>query len=109
MGFIKPPPYASLAYFTAKLTATISATNPVYDFSAKEVKTEKKKYTPEELETLRGMGWLCDDFETFMVILAFLDDNGVFDNASDEYIAEVFRNAKNSASVSSTTTNTSKT
>lgn len=79
---------------TAALTGKISAENPVYDFSAKEVKTEKKRYTPEELETLRSMGWLYDDFETFMVITAFLEDNGVFDEASDEYIAEVYRNAR---------------
>ncbi len=79
---------------TAKLTGKISSENPVYDFTSKEIKSEKKKFTEDELATLRGMGWLGDDFETFLVVLSFLDDSGIMDDASDEYIAEIFRNAK---------------
>ena len=79
---------------TSALSGVISSQNPIYDFSAKEIKEKKKSLTPSELDTLRGMGWLCDDFETFMVILSFLDENGVLDTADDEYIAEVFKNAK---------------
>jgi len=79
---------------TAKLSGRISATNPVYDFTAKEIKAEKKKFTGDELETLRKMGWLNGDFETFLVVLSFLEDSGIMDDAPDEYIAEVFRNAK---------------
>ncbi len=79
---------------TAHLSGKISSENPVYDFSSKEIKTEKKKFTEDELETLKGMGWLGDDFETFLVVLSFLDECGIMDDASDEYIAEVFRNAR---------------
>ena len=79
---------------TAKLSGRISATNPVYDLTAKEVKAEKKKFTEQELETLRGMGWLGEDFETFLVVLSYLDDCDIMDDAPNEYIAEVFRNAK---------------
>lgn len=79
---------------TAELSGKISSENPVYDFSVKEVKTEKKKFTFDELETLRGMGWLGDDFETFLVVLSFLDDSAILDDADDEYIAEIFRNAR---------------
>lgn len=79
---------------TASLSQTISQTNPIYDFNAKQVKSEKKLYTDKELETLSKMGWLSDDFELFMVVLSFLEENGVFERASDEYIAEIFKNAK---------------
>ena len=79
---------------TAKLSGRISATNPVYDLTAKEVKAEKKKFTEQELDTLRGMGWLGEDFETFLVVLSYLDDCDIMDDAPNEYIAEVFRNAK---------------
>ncbi len=79
---------------TAKLTGKISTENPVYDFTSKEIKTEKRKFSDEELDTLRKMGWLGDDFETFLVILSFLDDSGIMDDVPDSYIAEVFRNAR---------------
>ncbi len=79
---------------TAKLTGKISSENPVYDFTPKEIKTEKRKFTEEELETLRSMGWLDEDFETFLVILSFLDDSGIMDEVEDNYIVEIFQNAK---------------
>lgn len=79
---------------TAKLTAKISATNPVFDFSAKELKNLKNQYTAAELQTLKEMGWLGDDFETFTVILSFLEENNVFDSADDEYISQIFKTAK---------------
>ncbi len=79
---------------TASLTSAISQTNPIYDYSYKQVKSEMKRYTEQELDTLRKMGWLSDDFELFMVVLGFLEENEVFDRANDEYIAQIFKNAK---------------
>lgn len=79
---------------TAKLTGMISSKNPVYDFSAKEIKTEKKKFTQDELQILRDMGWLGDDFEVFFVVLSFLEESGIMDDAGDDYIAAVFANAR---------------
>lgn len=79
---------------TAQLTGKISAQNPVYDFTSKEIKAERKKFTSDELETLRTMGWLCDDFETFLVVLSFLEECGIMDDADDRYIAKVFANAR---------------
>ncbi len=43
----------------AKLTGHISAENPVYDLSAKDIKNEKKKYTTEEIESISGNLALC--------------------------------------------------
>lgn len=79
---------------TASLSGRISSDNPVYDFSAKQIKEEKRKFSDDELETLRSMGWLGDDFETFLVVLSYLDDCDILEDAPNEYIAEVFRNAK---------------
>ncbi len=79
---------------TARLSGKISSENPVYDFTPKEIKTEKKKFTEDELETLRSMGWLGDDFETFLVVLSFLEECGIMDDSDDRYIAEIFRNAR---------------
>ena len=79
---------------TAKLSGKISAENPVYNFTLKQVKAKKKEFTQEELDVLREMGWLWDDFETFLTVLSFLDDSGIMDDADDGYIAEIFRNAR---------------
>lgn len=78
----------------AKLTGYISAENPVYDLSAKDIKTEKKKYTPDELSEYRRKGWLGDDFELFCVVKKFLEDRGVLDTCDGEYIGEIFANAR---------------
>lgn len=78
----------------AKLTGHISSENPVYDLSAKDIKNEKKKYFPEELETYRHKGWLGDDFELFCVIKKFLSDMDVLENINEDYIAEIFKNSR---------------
>ncbi len=78
----------------AKLTGHISAENPVYDLSAKDVKNEKKKYTTEEIQSYRRKGWLGDDFELFCVIKKFLTDMGVLESCDEEYIAEIFKSAR---------------
>lgn len=79
---------------TARLSGVISATNPVYDFSAKKVREAKKEYSDEEILALEKMGWLCGDFELFLVVSRFLSDNGIFDIADDDYITAVFKNAR---------------
>ena len=79
---------------TAHLSGIISATNPVYDFSLKQVKEAKKTYTDQEIAALEKMGWLYGDFELFLVVSRFLSDNGVFDLADDNYITAVFHNAR---------------
>lgn len=79
---------------TAELTGIISATSPVYNFSNGQVQSEMESYSEQEISALKRLGWLSDDFELFMVILSFLEENNVFDRASDEYIATIFKNAK---------------
>lgn len=78
----------------ARLTGYISAENPVYDLSARDIKNEKKKYTPDELSEYRRKGWLGDDFGLFCVIKKFLEDRGAFDTCDEEYIGEIFANAR---------------
>lgn len=84
---------------TSALSGVISSQNPTYPFTAKELKNAKRSYTPEEISALRSMGWLDGDFEKFFVLSQFLSENGVFDSAPDEFITEVFKNAKKFSTV----------
>ena len=78
----------------AKLTGHISAENPVYDLSAKDIKNEKKKYTADELSEYRRKGWLGDDFELFCVVKKFLEDMDILEDCDEDYIGEIFANAR---------------
>lgn len=79
---------------TAELTGYISAENPVFDLSAKDIKQIKKGFSAQELCELREKGWLSDDFELFAVIYTFLKKLGALQSADDEYITKVFKNAR---------------
>ena len=78
---------------TAELTGYISSENPIFDYSAKDIKQIKKGFSTEELEEYRAKGWLSDDFELFAVIYNFLKTLGVLQSADERYVTEVFKNA----------------
>ncbi len=78
----------------AEITGFISSENPVYDYSAKEVKRLKKEFSAEEMRSFTQKGWLGEDFELFVVIYNFLKSRGIFEKADDEYITEIFKSAK---------------
>lgn len=79
---------------SARISAYISEKNPRIRYFSSDVESAKRAYTADELDEMRKIGLISEDFETYYVIREFLDVCGVFDEADGNYLLSLFREAK---------------
>lgn len=72
----------------------IASDFPKVDYTDEDVKKAFSEYSEDELAKMKELGIISDDFELFYVIREFCSSLGLDDVADDEYILEIFKNAK---------------
>lgn len=76
------------------ISQTIIEKAPRIDYSDETLKTEKSKYTDEQLEQLRAEGYFSGDFETFYAVKKLCDMLDIWDYADEDYLKKLFSQAK---------------
>ena len=79
---------------TGLISMVIAEREPRVDFSQKELKAAKHRFTEEELEILREQERFDGDFEKFLTVQWFVDALELESVADEEYIRQFFRNAR---------------
>lgn len=79
---------------TRALNRYITEAVPVIRYTQKQLLSARESYSEEELSLLRTAGWLGEDFECFYVINRFLTECGAMDRAEDQWLKQVFSQAK---------------
>ncbi len=84
---------ASLS-LTALIAETISTRSPAVDYTPKDLKEARARYSDEKLAGLRREGYLGEDFELFYVLCRFIEGLDLWKKADGDYLKALFSQAR---------------